>query len=404
MIVSDNGCELTSTAVVRWPLGRLDWHYIVPGKPAQNAFVESFNRRLHDECLNEHVFLSLAEARATIEAWRDDYNNCRPHSSLDALTPNEFAQIKTQGLIPPPAGEMIIDSTYELMGIREQAKLTARSAVATGARIPFKERRRIGMPSTLKEKDWDLLLRRIKQGQCTPFLGAGACYGAIPLGRDLAQKWAGAKGYPMQDSHDLSRVAQYRAVTEDHIAPKEEIKELFAQLSPPNFEDPDEPHGVLADLPFTMYMTTNYDDFMMRALKSRKRDPKQEYCRWNDHIKRQPPSILKSRPSFEPTVANPLVFHLHGCYQVPESLVLTEDDYLDFLVGITKDQQLIPPKIQQAFTGTSLLFLGYRITDWDLRILFRGIVEYMKKSIARVHISVQLVPDGDEAPLGIVSK
>ena len=117
VIVSDNGCELTSTAVLRWSLGRLDWHYIAPGKPVQNAFVESFNSRLRDECLNEHVFLSLAEARATIETWRDDYNYRRPHSSLGALTPFEFVQLKSEKLIPPPAAQMNQDSTYELMGI-----------------------------------------------------------------------------------------------------------------------------------------------------------------------------------------------------------------------------------------------------------------------------------------------
>jgi putative transposase len=104
VIVSDNGCELTSMAVLRWSIGRLDWHYIAPGKPVQNAFVESFNSRLRDECLNEHVFLSLAEARTTIEAWRDDYNHRRPHSSLGALTPVEFAQLKMEKLIPPPCG------------------------------------------------------------------------------------------------------------------------------------------------------------------------------------------------------------------------------------------------------------------------------------------------------------
>jgi putative transposase len=105
VMVSDNGCELTSTAVLRWSLGRLDWHYIAPGKPVQNAFVESFNSRLRDECLNEHIFLTLAEARATIDAWRDDYNYHRPHSSLGALTPVEFARLKTEKEIPPPAGE-----------------------------------------------------------------------------------------------------------------------------------------------------------------------------------------------------------------------------------------------------------------------------------------------------------
>ena len=104
-VVSDNGTELTSGAVLRWATGRLAWHYIEPGKPVQNAFIESFNSKLRDECLNEHVFLSLAEARETIEAWRHDYNHLRPHGSLGALTPNEFAMLKGQEMQPPQEGE-----------------------------------------------------------------------------------------------------------------------------------------------------------------------------------------------------------------------------------------------------------------------------------------------------------
>jgi putative transposase len=106
IVVSDNGTELTSGAVLRWATGRLRWHYIEPGKPVQNAFVESFNSKLRDECLNEHVFLTLAEARRTIEAWRLDYNHCRPHSSLGALTPTEFAALKGQETLPPQEGEI----------------------------------------------------------------------------------------------------------------------------------------------------------------------------------------------------------------------------------------------------------------------------------------------------------
>ena len=64
VIVSDNGSELTSIAVLRWVLVRVEWHYIEPGKPVQNAFIESFNSRLRDECLNEHLFDSLAESAA----------------------------------------------------------------------------------------------------------------------------------------------------------------------------------------------------------------------------------------------------------------------------------------------------------------------------------------------------
>ena len=105
VVVSDNGTELTSGAVLRWATGRLAWHYIEPGKPVQNAFIESFNSRLRDECLNEHVFLSLTEARRTIAAWRYDYNYLRPHGSLGALTPNEFAMLKGQNRQPPQEGE-----------------------------------------------------------------------------------------------------------------------------------------------------------------------------------------------------------------------------------------------------------------------------------------------------------
>ena len=92
MIVSDNGTEMTSLAILRWAQDRrIKWHYIAPGKPQQNGYVESFNGRLRDECLNAHWFLSLTDARAKIEAWRRDYKESRPHMSLGWLTPLEYA-------------------------------------------------------------------------------------------------------------------------------------------------------------------------------------------------------------------------------------------------------------------------------------------------------------------------
>jgi len=91
MVVSDNGTELTSNAILKWQEDRkVEWHYIAPGKPMQNGFVESFNGRLRDECLNEHLFSNLRHAHQLIEAWRDDYNHHRPHTSLDGLTPREY--------------------------------------------------------------------------------------------------------------------------------------------------------------------------------------------------------------------------------------------------------------------------------------------------------------------------
>ena len=92
LVVSDNGTELTSNAMLKWQQERgVGWHYIAPGKPMQNGFVESFNGRLRDECLNEHLFTSYRHARETISHWRLDYNLSRPHTSLDGLTPTEYA-------------------------------------------------------------------------------------------------------------------------------------------------------------------------------------------------------------------------------------------------------------------------------------------------------------------------
>ena len=99
MVVSDNGTELTSNAILAWQQERdVEWHYIAPGKPMQNGFVESFNGRLRDECLNEHLFTNIKEAREIIEEWRIDYNTNRPHSSLNGLTPIEFAARPARGV------------------------------------------------------------------------------------------------------------------------------------------------------------------------------------------------------------------------------------------------------------------------------------------------------------------
>jgi putative transposase len=92
LIVSDNGTELTSNAILAWCAEhRIDWHYIAPGKPTQNGFCESFNGRMRDELLNETLFFSLDHARQTIGSWADDYNTARPHSSLGYQTPAAYA-------------------------------------------------------------------------------------------------------------------------------------------------------------------------------------------------------------------------------------------------------------------------------------------------------------------------
>jgi putative transposase len=103
--VSDNGPEFNGLAMLGWAQGHgLDWHYIEPGKPQQNAFIESFNGRLRDEFLNETLFTTLAQARVELEEWRRDYNTERPHSALGNLTPLAYAARNAS--VPQQAGAL----------------------------------------------------------------------------------------------------------------------------------------------------------------------------------------------------------------------------------------------------------------------------------------------------------
>ncbi len=98
-IASDNGTELTSMAILRWSQEHaIDWRYIAPGKPQQNALIESFHSRLRDELLNETLFVSLAHARAVLAVWKGDYNTIRPHGSLGNLPPAAYVTLSVSAL------------------------------------------------------------------------------------------------------------------------------------------------------------------------------------------------------------------------------------------------------------------------------------------------------------------
>ena len=117
-------------------------------------------------------------------------------------------------------------------------------------------------------------------------------------------------------------------------------------------------------------------------------------CYWNRLIDSS--SSVFSNGGHDPDPSNPLVYHLHGCLDDKHSIVITEDDYLDFLVKLGKDDQLLPPRIQRAVCGSSLLFLGYALSDWTFRVLFRGLVHGMEGSGRSVSVTVQLAPGDQE--------
>jgi hypothetical protein len=253
------------------------------------------------------------------------------------------------------------------------------------------------MAGGLGQGDWNNLLSAIKTGRCTPFLGAGASSASLPLGSQLAREWAIEYGYPLPDSEDLIRVSQYLLVENGRFFPKEQLIDRFRRNSnAPDFDNPDEPHRVLADLPLPVYMTTNYDHFLKQALTRIGKKPQQRFCRWNELVKTE--ALMGGETEHIPTRQEPLVFHLHGHVDEIDSLVLTEDDYLDFLVNISRDDELLPRPVRKMLVQGSVLFLGYKLADWNFQVLFRSFVRYLERSSHSRHISVQLDPLSEGTP------
>jgi len=121
----DNGPEFISRVVDQWAYANgVALHFIDPGKPVQNAFIESFNGKFRDECLNQNWFTSLEDARQIIEAWRKDYNTVRPHSSLGYLTPEEYAAAVTARPASPPTPVVSVTSAWARTDVQEPGVLT----------------------------------------------------------------------------------------------------------------------------------------------------------------------------------------------------------------------------------------------------------------------------------------
>jgi len=258
-------------------------------------------------------------------------------------------------------------------------------------------------PERLLDQDWNTLLQLISRQRCTPFIGPETYLGNMPFSAQIARAWtAQYPDFPFTDASNLTQAAQYLAVMTDAANTKDLIVEQFEHLTPPNFTALDEPHRVLAGLPLPVYITTNYDDFMVQALRRLHKNPRRELCPWNDPTgdwtESSEPSLYNK--GYVPDVPNPVVFHLFGYSDRnrADSLVLSEDDYLDFLVNVSKYPTLIPAQLHKIFTGTSLLLMGYRLDDWNFRIMFRTVASFLQANRYKVHIAVQLVPGGDETP------
>ena len=253
------------------------------------------------------------------------------------------------------------------------------------------------MAQFLTDSEWQTLLAHIHQGRCVPVLGAGAAADVIPVGRRMANELAEEHKYPFENNHKLQFVSEFLAVKYGRNFPKETVlKKWFSDIQYPDLSAPNEPHSVLADLPLPLYITTNYDDLMVRALRLRHKDPRREIAPWSPACRdwqRQQFEAQRLDPAHF-TPEKPVVFHMHGCDELPESLILSDSDYIDFLAYFSNRlDELFPDYILKALSNAVMLIIGYSLQDFNFRLVLRSFVE---NSHDVTHITVQYPPPKDD--------
>lgn len=236
-----------------------------------------------------------------------------------------------------------------------------------------------------RQIEWDQLANRLTRQRCTPFIGAGASRHLIPDADTLTRDWITRFELPVPEDSPLAYVAQMVAAQSDPMEPKERLATAIEKAEPYDPSASNDPYGVLSRLPVSIYITTNYDDYMASALKAVGRDPQTILCPWNHELRTYGRQSVK-----DPTYEAPWVYHLHGHHSVPESMVLTEDDYTDFMVNVSNRPDLFHHRIERILGRDTLLLIGYSLRDYTFRVLFRGLVAPREQSITRSGITVQL--------------
>lgn len=255
----------------------------------------------------------------------------------------------------------------------------------------------------------------------------------LTIDEQLTKLWAERIKYPMPDTHNLARVAQYHLVeSKDQLSARSEyldflkryllrlarsdnqhrtialrllkrvqnlsFSNILHQLDYLNFpEGVEDPLRLLARLPLPIYITTSYYDFLERALELEDKKPRTQVCFWCSAGSNRKNENCPD-PTFKPSVDEPAVYHLYGLEDHPQTLVLSEDDYMNFLVSIAEDKNtqnpIVPIILHGALAENRLLLLGYQLRDWDFRILFRFIQHFRENTNSPPRgMVIQLKPD-----------
>lgn len=272
---------------------------------------------------------------------------------------------------------------------------------------------------------WRRLIKPVANGKVVPIIGPRLLETACGASHETATRLAGTHHFPLgvHEWDDLPRVTEYMSVKESRynviqayqdqllhdlidqhrgwlppaeVPPankKPKLGKLLALVGDHLREHSTDPHRILAELGASVYVTTNFDPLLERALKAHERAPQQVLTRWR--YQKAPRSADEDAIAV-PTVHTPLVYHVFGAFgaKSDEGLVLTEDDYFDYLIT-TSAAKLMPPEVESALVDNSLLFLGFRLTDWHFRVLFRLMMSLPGRERLKqyCHVAVQLDPD-----------
>ena len=302
------------------------------------------------------------------------------------------------------------------------ARATVMSAGLYGAAIPvlfmrLRSGQLLGIRGTIVgsrgESFWETLLDNIAEKECTPFLGSGVTSDMLPGPEEIAGELAEKFSYPFPDHTSLPRVTQFIGTIDNRRLRKQLLSVLveqfrkrmglpagvagvpqtlsqvaeaadWAKTSQELYES--EIHHQLADLELPLYVTTNVDNFMTLALRAKKGKARQEVVPWRD-------AAIQRRDLDPPAAAeDPVVLHLFGSDADLLSMVVTEDDHLDYMARISHDYEyFLPVSANERLASTTLLFLGYRLEDLDFKIIMRGLLTHLDlQRWNMLHVAVQL--------------
>lgn len=280
-----------------------------------------------------------------------------------------------------------------------------------------------------------VIIERIKAGKVVPLISNVVSNDLVLGGNaDLINAYATYINYPLPDKDNLPKMAQFISVTDENVTDPRVVKEDYINfvknrlfdiaerdgtdedalaeieerfddvdfsefsetLGYPRFgRDQTNPLLILAEFPLPIYLTTSYHNFIEVALRRAGKNPRTEICRWHKGLE-SIPSVFDN--DYQPTKDEPLVYHLHGFDAHPGSLILTEDDYMEFLVAISQNMgrgtDPIPRRIRQAMADSSLVLLGYNLRSWDFRVLFWGLIK--PRPLQQTSVSLQLSPNDVE--------